>query len=162
MKNLLDKRLPNVTLKQGEVYTSSTPALVSTVLGSCVSVILYSPDARMGVMCHAMLPCGTDGDPLRYVESAVKHLYDRLSANSGRSAGFEAKLFGGSDMLAQSTRVNGSLSVGRQNVEAAFKAIERLGLRLSASDTGGVRGRKIFFYSETGEVFVRPVRKSIK
>jgi chemotaxis protein CheD len=162
VRNLLDKRLPNVFLKPGEVYVSQAPALVSTVLGSCVSVILYSPDARMGAMCHAMLPCGTDEDPFRYVDSAVGYLYGRLRAISGRAGGFEAKLFGGADMLDQPGRANGYVSIGRQNIDAALKTIEALGLRLIASDTGGDRGRKVFFYSGTGEVFVRPVRKSVK
>lgn len=162
MKNLVDRHLPNVFLKPGEVYISQAPALVSTILGSCVSVILYSRDARAGVMCHAMLPHGTDGAELRYVDSAVDCLYETLRAISGRADGFEAKLFGGSDMLGPPARANGALSIGRQNVDAALKSIERLGLRLAASDTGGDRGRKVFFYSGTGEVLVRPVRKGMK
>jgi len=161
MKNLVDSRLANVYLKPGEVFVSRTPTLVSTVLGSCVSITLFDPETRMGAMCHAMLPHGT-ADELRYVDSAVGFMFDRLSALSGRSGGFEVKLFGGADVLVPSGRTNGSLSVGRQNVDAALQVIERLGLRLTSFDTGGERGRKIFFCSGTGEVFMRPVKNSRK
>lgn len=160
MKDLVDTRLANVYLKPGEVYISRTPALVSTVLGSCVSVTLYAPDAGMGAICHALLPCGADDDGLRYVESAVLYMHNRLAAISGQGGGFEAKLFGGADLLMARGRPDEKGSVGRQNVAAALRVIERLGLRLAASDTGGDRGRKIFFYSDTGEVLLRPVRKS--
>jgi chemotaxis protein CheD len=161
MKNLVDSRLANVYLKPGEIFISRTPTLVSTVLGSCVSVTMFSPEARMGAMCHAMLPRGTD-DELRYVDSAVSFIYGRLAALSGYSSGFEAKLFGGADVLMPKGRPDGSASVGRQNVEAALQIIERLGLRLTAFDTGGEQGRKIFFCSGTGEVYMRPVKKSFK
>lgn len=161
MKNLVDARLRNIYLKPGDIYVSRTPALVSTVLGSCVSITLFSPGAAMGAICHAMLPRGERDEGFRYVDSAVAYLYDRLTAVCGRE-GIEAKLFGGADVLNPCGRLNGAPSVGRQNVEAALKSIAVLGLTLKASDTGGDRGRKLFFYSNTGDVFLRQVKKSIR
>ena len=162
MKNLVDSRLAMVYLKPGEFFVSRTPALVSTVLGSCVSVTLFSPAARMGAMCHALLPSGTDHDPLRYVDRAVDFIYVKLAAISGQSGGFEAKLFGGANVLVSGGSREASASVGSQNVVAAMGAIEKLGLKLISFDTGGEQGRKIFFYSGTGEVYLRPVKKSVK
>ena len=160
MKNLVDSRLHNVYLKPGEVFVSRTPSLVSTVLGSCVSVTLFSRSACMGAICHAMLPSGTDQDQLRYVDSAVEYIYVQLAAISGQSGGFEAKLFGGANVLVQGG--NQQASVGGLNVEAAMRAIEQLELKLISFDTGGEQGRKIFFYSGTGEVYLRSVKKSIR
>ena len=162
MKNLVDAQLKNVYLKPGDVYVSRTPALVSTVLGSCVSVTLYSVEARIGAMCHALLPSGSLDDGFRYVDSTVEYLYDKLKIINGRSGGFEAKLFGGADVLNPVGRLSGVPSVGRQNVAVALQVIKKLGIELIASDTGGDRGRKIFFYSNTGEVFLRQVKKSIR
>jgi len=162
VKNLVDSRLRNVYLQPGEVYISRTPALVSTVLGSCVSVVLYSPDAGIGAMCHAQLPFARGDEGLRYVDSAVTFMYGRLAAISGRPGGFEVKLFGGAEVLVPRGRHEHSASVGGQNVAAALQVIESLGLRVTASDTGGDRGRKIFFYSNSGEVFLRPVKKTIR
>ena len=162
MKNIVDTRLRNVYLKPGEIYVSRTPALVSTVLGSCVSVTLYSVEARIGAMCHALLPSGSLDDGFRYVDSTVEYLYDKLKIISGRSGGFEAKMFGGADVLNPVGRLSGAPSVGRQNVAVALQVIKKLGIELIASDTGGDRGRKIFFYSNTGEVFLRQVKKSIR
>ena len=162
MKNLVDAQLKNVYLKPGDVYVSRTPALVSTVLGSCISVTLFSPEARVGAMCHALLPSGSIEEGFRYVDSTVAYLYDKLSAITGRSGGFEAKLFGGADVLNPGGCLNRAPSVGRQNITAAMHVIEKLGLLLSASDTSGDRGRKMFFYSNTGEVFLRQVKKTLR
>lgn len=162
MKNLVDARLRNVYLKPGEVFVSRTPTLVSTVLGSCVSVVIFSPEAGMGAMCHAQLPFARGNDDLRYVDKAVSYMYDRLSAISGRTKGFEVKLFGGAEGLVHRRGPELPTSIGGQNVAAAMKVIESLGLRVTASDTGGDRGRKIFFYSNSGEVLLRRLKKTIR
>ncbi|HEY3309884.1 MAG TPA: chemotaxis protein CheD [Desulfuromonadaceae bacterium] len=162
MKNLVDPQLQNVYLKPGEIYVSRVPALVSTVLGSCVSITLFSPESKAGAMCHALLPSGSIDEGFRYVDSTLDYMFSRLSAVSGRSSGFEAKLFGGADVLKPGGLLSGAPSVGSQNVEIALQVIKRLGMVLTASDTSGDRGRKIFFYSNTGEVFLRQVRKTIK
>lgn len=161
MKNLIDHRLQNVYLKPGEIYVSRVPALVSTVLGSCVSITLFSPETRTGAICHALLPSGSIEEGFRYVDSTIDYMFSKLSAVTGRSSGFEAKLFGGADVLRPGGLLSGTPSVGSQNVESALQVIKRLGVVLKASDTSGDRGRKIFFYSHTGEVFLRQIRKTI-
>ncbi|GFE61512.1 chemotaxis protein CheD [Geobacter sp. AOG2] len=160
MRNLFDPHASNVFLKPGEVFVAKRPALVSTVLGSCVSVVLHVPRTGMGAICHAMLPSGAKDDDFRYVDKAVSYLYDRLTSMCGGPSGIEAKLFGGADMLNSGVRNEDVSSVGRQNVEAALQVLDTLGLKVSAADTRGSQGRKLFFYSQSGEVFVRQVRKS--
>lgn len=160
MKNLFDDQVCNIYLKPGEIFVARRPALVSTVLGSCVSVILHMPRTGMGAICHAMLPAGTKDDDFRYVDKAVSYLYNRLTSLCGGSSGIEAKLFGGANVLKSGVRNEEALSVGHQNVAAALQTLGMLGLKVSAADTGGIQGRKLFFYSKSGEVFVRQVRKS--
>lgn len=160
MRNLTDSSLHNVYLRPGELYVSRTPALVSTVLGSCVSVVLHAPERQVGAMCHAMLPSGPSDHEFRYVDSSVLYMYERLRTLCGHQVNLEAKLFGGADVLTPD-RQPGRLSVGSQNVQEAKRVLESLGLKLAASDTGGVAGRKLFFYSGSGEVYLRQVRKTI-
>lgn len=161
MKNLYDKRVCNIYLKPGELFIARRPTLVSTVLGSCVAVILHAPRVGVGAICHAMLPGGkAQKDDFRYVDRAVSYLYNRVSTLCGGPNGIEAKLFGGANVLNFNARDNGAESVGCQNIQAALQALDRLGIKVSAADTGGTQGRKLFFYSHSGEVFVRQVRKT--
>lgn len=160
MRNLFDDRVCNVFLKPGEIFIARRPALVSTVLGSCVSVVLHAPRTGIGAICHAMLPGGARDDDFRYVDTAISYLYNRLITLCGGAGDIKAKLFGGANVLGSVVRGGEASSVGHQNVAAALQALDMLGLKVSAADTGGIQGRKLFFYSKSGEVFVRQVRKS--
>ncbi len=67
----------------------------------------------------------------------------------------EVKVFGGSDMFSADDKPGIGIAVGAQNVEMALTVIEREELRLLVSDVGGYRGRKIVFYTHTGEVLLK-------
>lgn len=162
MKNLIDPRFLNVFLKPGEIYISDRPAFVSTILGSCVSITLHSPETGAGAICHALLPSGSLEDGFRYVDSTTQYIFDKLCTITGQSGGFEAKLFGGADLFSHDGKDSAGLSIGQQNIKAARTALKKLGLTLAACDTSGPSGRKIFFYTHTGEVFMRHIRKTIR
>jgi chemotaxis protein CheD len=49
----------------------------------------------------------------------------------------------------------GVISIGRQNIEMAEKILLSEGLTLKAKDVGGTGGRKILFYTGTGEVLLK-------
>jgi chemotaxis receptor (MCP) glutamine deamidase CheD len=48
--------------------------------------------------------------------------------------------------------------VGDQNVLQADAVLASLGLAVAARDTGGIRGRKLFFCTRNGDVYVRSMR----
>jgi len=151
-------------LKPGEMVVSSEPMLVTTLLGSCVAVTMFSPRLRLGAICHALLPsCRRDQpcshhDSGKYVECAVALMRGELNARGVPDSEIEAKLFGGSDMFAL---LDGRrLSVGRQNIEMALQVLEAASLRVVTRDLGGPRGRKIIFHTHTGEVYLKRLRKT--
>ncbi|MBF0516480.1 MAG: chemotaxis protein CheD [Nitrospirae bacterium] len=157
--------LPLVFLKPGEVYVTEKPALVKTVLGSCVSVTMFDSARCVGAMCHGMLPdcggkgCGDCPEKLKYVTCSVKYILDKIQVKGADAGRLQVKLFGGGEVL--SSRANDwKASVGRQNIEAALSILEDLGLRPLTSDLGGDRGRKIFFNTQTGEVLLKKLRKT--
>lgn len=162
MKKLIDSHTHNLYLKPGEVVVSLNPLLVSTVLGSCVAVTMYSASRQFGAICHAMLPAnaGRERD-LRYVDTAVHYLYDKM-VECGAGTDLVVKLFGGAQML----DVGGGYSqakgsVGEQNVARAEAVLAALGLKVSARDTGGLSGRKLFFCTRDGDVFMRRLRAGV-
>lgn len=145
-----------VYLKPGEVFFSARPAIVVTVLGSCVSATLHDPARRMGGIMHAMLPgrAGDDEDDPRYVEPALRRLLEAFArAGTPRSA-IVAKLFGGGDVL-RGSGADGRATVGAQNVARARAAFEAAGLIVAAECVGGARGLKLRFHTATGEVLVK-------
>lgn len=155
MKRIIAEHQQTAFLKPGEAIVSPDPILVSTVLGSCIAVTMYSPGKRVGAICHAMLPKNLkQDDDLLYVDSAVLYLYRRMTEYDGLSD-LVIKLFGGAQVLASGYSTATRKSVGEQNVMQAKNTLEQLGLLAAKTDVGGQMGRKLFFSMKTGDVYLR-------
>lgn len=161
MKNPYHTDLPLVYLKPGELYFAEKPTLVTTVLGSCVSVIMYNNRLGMGAICHALLPTGSclDGEKFKYVECSIRRMIERFGELGIDRNEIEVKLFGGSDILSSPSPSGRTKTIGHQNIESALAIIEAEGLNLVSSDLGGSTGRKLFFYTHTGEVLLKRQRR---
>ena len=147
--------LPHEYLLVGQGGVFRTPTLVQTVLGSCVSVTMYSPKYRWGGIFHALLPrCGDfSGTSLkperyRYVDSSILELLKEFSKAGIYPDSLECKVFGGASPLHH----NGDVSAGRRNADAAMETLAREGVTVCASSVGGNVGRKLFFRTDTGLV----------
>lgn len=158
MKPFRHLGLRHVYLQPGELFVDNQPALVQTILGSCVSVTLFDPQGGFGGICHALLPTGKPEEAERHVDGAVRLLLNQMMRFGARHQLLQAKLFGGSRVLG--VPPSQRLTVGEQNVAYAKELLQSLNLRLIADDTGGLRGRMLFFNSGSGEVFIRKVRNS--
>jgi len=136
-------------LSPGEVIVSAEPAVISTVLGSCVSITLWDKERGIGGLNHFVLPRG--GTSARYGDTAVLELIDGLLEQGARLRGLEAKVFGGAAVLP----VGGEGSVGAANVAFALGELSRRGIPVVGRRTGGERGRLVMFNTGTGDAFVR-------
>lgn len=159
MKKFQQLDIRHVYLQPGELFIDDQPALVQTILGSCVSVTMYCPRGGFGGICHALLPSGDANEPGRHVDGAIITLLNQMTQLGSRHEWLEIKLFGGGNVLGES--ISQRLGVGEQNVARAKALLQELNLSLKAVDTGGMRGRKLFFNSGTGDVFIRKVRNSV-
>lgn len=159
MKDLITSHEHNIYLKPGEVVVARKPVLVSTVLGSCVAVTMFSPDRGFGAICHAMLPNASGhSEDLRYVDSALLHIY-RKAEECGATHNLVVKLFGGARVLNVGSAESTGYSVGEQNVARALEVIASLGLSVAGEDTGGLVGRKLYFCTRDGDVYLRRMRR---
>ena len=158
MRRTIPEHHRNVFLMPGEVIISARPILVSTVLGSCVTVTMYSPEKGVGAICHAMLPNNhKENDSLLYVDTAVRYTHRKMREYGVRDD-LVVKLFGGAQMLAGGNQADSRRSAGEQNVDQARKTLDQLGLPIATADTGGTIGRKLFFSIKTGEVYLRKLK----
>lgn len=154
--------LPSVYLKPGEAYFGRRSGLVTTVLGSCVSIIMKSGTCSTVAMCHAVLPscdredtCGADcGRAFRYVRCSVLSLLSMFEKKGIGRGGIIVKVFGGSDILDENSGTR-CTTVGKQNLRVVKETLTGQGLAVAAFDTGGPYGRKVMFFTDSGAVFVR-------
>lgn len=156
----LDKLdLPIINLLPGDLYIARKPSIISTILGSCVSVCLYAPSWKVGTMCHCLLPfsSGRDrGAPYRYVDQAVTYMLGKMKEMNILQNKIVSHIFGGADMLLKISG-NATLSIGKQNIEAARAILQEFHIPIKREDVGGNKGRKIFFLSAMGKISVREI-----
>ena len=154
--------LPRVHVAAAEVCIARKPVLIETVLGSCVSAVVWSRRLKVGGICHGALPqCPSgmlrDRGPkpcLRYVDFAIKYLVQEVAAMGATREELEVKLFGGGDVLVV-TNPESRPTVGRLNCEAALKVLCEEGFEVAASSLGGTCGLNIQFHTITGEVLLK-------
>ena len=156
-------------LKPGEMFYGDRATLVSTLLGSCVAVTMFSPRCRVGAICHALLPSrreehscpGRCDEGSRYVDCAIRMMLEWFGQRGVLLEEIEVNAYGGSDMLGVKGPESRSVPVGRQNLEQALHIIRNTGLQLNVSDLGGRLGRKIRFSTHTGEVQLDLLKRSL-
>ncbi len=148
----MDKNYLQHFLYPSSLFVSKDPYLVKTILGSCVSICLIDKRLKIGGINHFMLPNwnGNDLASPKYGNIAIDKLVDKMKYHGSRLEDIQAKIFGGGDLLG-STKEN-SIMIGERNIRVARMMLEEIGIPIIASSTGGKKGRKILFFTDTGEV----------
>ena len=150
----LAKRL----LYPADIFVDKTPCLITTVLGSCVSVCLHDPVLEQGAINHFILPQwnGSDLATMKYGNTAIIRILGELLMLGSRYENVVAQVFGGSEVLT-STPTN--FNIGKRNIQIAFEILKEFKIPILLSDVGGNKGRKITFNTLTGEVEYDFIRK---
>jgi chemotaxis protein CheD len=159
----IESELSDVYLHPGESYLARKPAIIRTILGSCVGVTFWSERLRIGALTHSQLPKRPpkSSDDLslaaahRYVDSCIRDIARQFDELKVSRAELQVKAFGGADVLLVSDAASSRPTVGKMNCEAAIEVLRTEGFRVIASSLGGTSGVNIRFDTRTGEVFLR-------
>jgi len=150
---------PQAFLTPGTLYCGTAPALVSTVLGSCVAVCLFDRHHRAGGMNHFVLPYNPAGeDSLRYGDVALERLRARMLRLGCDIEDLRAKVFGGAAVLPFGEAGD---TVGTKNVAIAIEWLRCQSIPVVSRRTGGKNGLLIRFHTGSGKVLVRKITSGI-
>lgn len=147
-------------LNPGGLYFGSGELWVETLLGPCVAIALWFPEARKGGMCHFQLPGkrqvveharNLDG---RYGGEAWVWLKQQARVHALRLEDAEVKLFGGARSLTNPVSRSNS-DIGGQNIACVENLMSEAGMHVVGRDLGGEGCRFVRFDLATGEVWVR-------
>ena len=142
-------------LNIAELIVTKEPIVVSTVLGSCVSVCFFSESSKGGGIIHYAipeLPKASNDNPLRYGDYAIEKLVSETCECLGvNPRELKAKLAGGANNIASE---HPSQHVGAENVKIAKKLLAKHQIPIVGEDVGGAQGRKILFHVQTGRLQV--------
>ncbi|PCH59983.1 MAG: chemotaxis protein CheD [Gammaproteobacteria bacterium] len=145
----------------GEYYVTRVNELITTVLGSCISVCIRDPANKVGGMNHFMLPQATahaqskaidTSAAARYGNVAMEYLINSILKYGGRRENLEFKIFGGGRILAQMT------DVGDRNIAFIKHYFRTEGFKVAGHDTGDIYPRKVIYNPITGKASIKKLR----
>ena len=145
-----------VFLNPGEFHFDRKHTRISTLLGTCVSITLWHPRKHIGGMCHYMLterkrPADAllDG---RFANEAFELFLQQVEAAGTRPSEYQAKLFGGANMLGDIS--GGQIDIGPRNVVYGRALLASKNIALMVEHVGGIGRRKLHFDVWSGDVWL--------
>jgi chemotaxis protein CheD len=164
-RNRLKRSLRNryrkspLTVHAGDIVMGKGKRLLSTVLGSCVSLTLWHPGLHIGAMCHFALPTrpeyGINNECAgRYGDECLALLRLLCQRRGTSVAGYHCRLFGGStvnDSEFSSAQSASSPTIGQRNVAVAFTWLQQEGATILEADVGESGFRRVWFDPQQGE-----------
>ncbi|HEQ71446.1 MAG TPA: hypothetical protein ENN69_03065 [Spirochaetia bacterium] len=146
----------------GEYKIAAAPAVLTTVLGSCVGVILHDKLHGLGGLAHIYLPeAGLErrvrsnpdtplGKALKYADRLIPEILRQMLRMGAEKRHCFAYVVGGASIYEFSG--NPQLNIGARNLEKTFTLLDELGLRYMRVKVGGKSGRKVSFSVGTGDI----------
>ncbi|WP_336946442.1 chemotaxis protein CheD [Asaia sp. HN010] len=139
---------PTRTVIQGDVVISRDgDTLLTTLLGSCISVCMYDPLAQVGGMNHFLLPSGDGCDnntALRFGVNAMEKLVNGILSAGGRRERLLCKAFGGAAIVPSLGHI------GEENKAFVLRYLADEHLSCVSQSLGGTQARRIRFWPTTG------------
>lgn len=152
--------LRRISISQGEYVVLDDPnAVITTVLGSCVSTCIRDPKLGVGGMNHFVLPepkalggAPLGGDLSRYGLHLMKQLIDDLLMRGADMRRLEAKIYGGASPC------NSYYNVGERNASFAFGFLAERRITVVEARLGGSSGCKLDYWPVSGKAIYMPLR----
>jgi chemotaxis protein CheD len=151
----------DVYLQPGDFHFGERNTRIRTVLGSCVSIVMWHEKYLIGGMCHYLLPKHS-GQPNkapdgRYAEDAIELFMKKIRDAKTKAEDYQVKIFGGGNMFSKYHKPEKCKDVPCQNIIAARELVKRYGLNLVSENVGGYGHRQIRFEIWNGHVWVRRI-----
>jgi chemotaxis protein CheD len=139
--------------------------LITVGLGSCVAILLYDAEARVGGMAHILLPSPAlsrkDSNPAKFPQTAVPRLLELMAANGAKPQRITARLAGGASMFA-ALAPPGTIQMGERNLVAARQVLNTHRVPLVGEAVGGDFGRTVRLRVCDGRVEISTVAHGIR
>lgn len=165
-------KAPIITIYPGEYYISNTKEIISTVLGSCISVCLYDLPSNIGGMNHFMLPKNDNNTEeiltsenylnmenlnsrsMRFGLTAMEVLIVMMLKKGAKRENLRAKIFGGGNVL---SNLSSRPTVGEKNISFIKAYLKTENIIIENENISGNIGRKIFFFTGSTSIFVKKI-----
>ena len=130
--------------------------IVTHALGSCLGLVVYDPQAKVGGMLHAMLPLSkinpekAKSNPCMFVDTGVPMLFGEIYSLGGLKRRLKVKAAGCGRPLGK----NAMFKIGERNHVVMKKLLWKNDVLVDAEDIGGAISRTVYFALATGKITI--------
>lgn len=147
-----------------DMNVASRPGvLITYALGSCVGICLYDKLTGISGLSHVLLPessmCPNDRNVMKFADTAVQALIERMERAGASRMRLTAKIAGGARLFGG---ISGTIQIGERNIAAVKAQLTRFRIPLLAEDTGLDYGRTVEFHAADGVVHVKTALRGSK
>jgi len=131
--------------------------LVTHALGSCLGLVVYDPEVKIGGLLHAMLPLSKINrekalaNPSMFVDTGVTKLFNQLYELGGKKSRFKIKAAG----CASPPGSNKMFKIGERNYLVLKKLLWKNNILITSEDVGGTSSRTLYFDLAKGQVILK-------
>ncbi|MEO0231453.1 MAG: chemotaxis protein CheD [candidate division WOR-3 bacterium] len=133
-------------------------------IGSCLVIVIYDRNKKIGGFAHSMLPRAREenpSNPYKFVNTAIYKLLEEMEKMGCKREDMVAKIVGGARIFTI-PGFKGPWSVGERNILEAREVLTELGIKIVGEDVGMDYGRSVEFDAETGEILVTSYKTNPK
>jgi chemotaxis protein CheD len=144
-------------IKQGELYFGRDTGVLKTLVGSCVAIVLWHQQKKLGGMCHIVLPdsghakAGCDN---RFADCAIEAFMKKIKEEGTHPSDYWVGVYGGGNMF-PSIHFANNKPIGEKNLSVVCQRLKEYGFRVVHKDIGGAVYRMLSFDLESGEVVLK-------
>ncbi len=139
--------------------------LITYALGSCVGICLYDSITGISGMSHVLLPdsamCPRDSNVMKFADTAIKELINRMHLHGASKHRLIAKIAGGAQLFNYEASSN-LMRIGDRNVESVKIHLKKYNVKIISEDVGLNYGRTVEFRSDDGQVVITSALKGTK
>ncbi len=139
-----ERSLPEVYVQPGEVHLVNGPAIMRTLLGSCVGITFWAPRLGFAALCHPMLPhcppkAAKNGPSAgrRYVDFAIRDVAISLCQTVKAAAGAKLRILRPSSTVQPKLTADAILSPATHAMAETTEKVVVIG-----ASTGGTEALK--------------------
>ena len=140
-----------------KVSNNKDEMLITYSLGSCVGVVIYDSQVKVGGMLHYMLPESqidrekAQRNPYMFADTGIPSLFKATYALGALKSRMKVVVVGGAQILDQ----KGFFNIGKRNHMALRKLFFKNGVIIDHEDVGGNVNRTIRIEIGTGDVYMK-------
>ena len=142
-----------------DMKISSKPddELITYSLGSCIGLVLWDPQVKVGALLHFMLPDSSIDKnkaiqkPYMFADKAVPMMFKELYKFGAQKNRLKVYVIGGANVLDDS----GMFNIGKRNQMIVRKMFWKNKVMVTKEDVGGSVNRTVYLQVGTGKVLLK-------